>query len=148
MTLRRGFSAEQAVETASASLLTFHLDGHSARRDQERPGGNMMVVGCVDPRVDPTHLLGLEQGEAAVIRNVGGRITPATLRTMAMLGKSAPDRIEPVTFGSVERRSVAPPQPRRSRAIRARAGDTRRTRRVERRAAQDAWPRAPARIDH
>jgi carbonic anhydrase len=51
------------------------------------PSGNMMVVGCVDPRVDPTHLLGLEQGEAAVIRNAGGRITPATLRTMPMLGK-------------------------------------------------------------
>ncbi len=51
------------------------------------PSGNMMVVCCVDPRVDPTRVLGLEQGEAAVIRNVGGRITPATLRTMAMLGK-------------------------------------------------------------
>ena len=51
------------------------------------PSGNLMVIGCVDPRVDPTHLLGLEQGEAAVIRNVGGRITPATLKTMAMLGK-------------------------------------------------------------
>ena len=51
------------------------------------PSGVMMVVGCVDPRVDPTHVLGLRQGEAAVIRNVGGRITPATLRTMLMLGK-------------------------------------------------------------
>ena len=51
------------------------------------PSGNMMVIGCVDPRVDPTHVLGLKQGEAAVIRNVGGRITPATLRTMVMLGK-------------------------------------------------------------
>jgi carbonic anhydrase len=51
------------------------------------PSGNMMVVGCVDPRVDPGHVLGLDNGEAAVIRNVGGRITPATLRTMAMLGK-------------------------------------------------------------
>lgn len=51
------------------------------------PGGNVMVVGCVDPRVDPAHVLGLRHGEAAVIRNVGGRITPATLRTMAMLGK-------------------------------------------------------------
>jgi carbonic anhydrase len=46
-----------------------------------------MIIGCVDPRVDPTHVLGLKQGEAAVIRNVGGRITPATLRTMVMLGK-------------------------------------------------------------
>jgi carbonic anhydrase len=51
------------------------------------PSGNMMVVGCVDPRVDPAHVLGLSNGEAAIIRNVGGRITPATLRTMAMLGK-------------------------------------------------------------
>ena len=46
-----------------------------------------MVVGCVDPRVDPGHVLGLANGEAAIIRNVGGRITPATLRTLAMLSK-------------------------------------------------------------
>jgi carbonic anhydrase len=51
------------------------------------PSENMMVVGCVDPRVDPAHVLGLDNGEAAIIRNVGGRITPATLRTMGMLGK-------------------------------------------------------------
>lgn len=51
------------------------------------PSGKLMVIGCVDPRVDPAVLLGLEQGEAAVIRNVGGRVTPATLKTIAMLGK-------------------------------------------------------------
>jgi carbonic anhydrase len=51
------------------------------------PGGNVMVIGCVDPRVDPGHVLGLANGEAAIIRNVGGRITPATLRTLAMLSK-------------------------------------------------------------
>jgi carbonic anhydrase len=44
-----------------------------------------MVIGCVDPRVDPAHLLGLDPGEAIVIRNIGGRITPATLQTMGML---------------------------------------------------------------
>jgi carbonic anhydrase len=32
-------------------------------------------------------VLGLANGEAAIIRNVGGRITPATLRTLAMLSK-------------------------------------------------------------
>jgi carbonic anhydrase len=42
------------------------------------PSGNMMVIGCVDPRVDPAHVLGLKNGEAAIIRNVGGRITPRT----------------------------------------------------------------------
>ena len=45
-----------------------------------------MIIGCVDPRVDPAHVLGLQQGEAIVIRNIGGRITPATLQTMALLG--------------------------------------------------------------
>jgi carbonic anhydrase len=48
-----------------------------------------MIIGCVDPRVDPAHLLGLDSGEAIVIRNVGGRITPGTLSTMGMLGKIA-----------------------------------------------------------
>lgn len=51
------------------------------------PSGNLMVIGCVDPRVDPNHLLKLANGEAAVIRNVGGRVTPATLRTLRMLAK-------------------------------------------------------------
>jgi carbonic anhydrase len=48
-----------------------------------------MIIGCVDPRVDPAHVLGLGLGEAIVIRNVGGRITPATLETLGMLGEIA-----------------------------------------------------------
>src|SRR6266567_9203882 len=48
-----------------------------------------MIIGCVDQRVDPAHLLGLGLGEAIVIRNVGGRITPATLQTMGMLKRIA-----------------------------------------------------------
>src|SRR5215831_15818035 len=31
-----------------------------------------MIIGCVDQRVDPAHVLGLGLGEAIVIRNVGG----------------------------------------------------------------------------
>jgi carbonic anhydrase len=48
-----------------------------------------MIIGCVDPRIDPAHLLGLKLGEAVVIRNVDGRITPGTLQTMGMLGRIA-----------------------------------------------------------
>lgn len=51
------------------------------------PSGSLTVLGCVDPRVDPFAVLGLKLGEAAVIRNVGGRVTPATLRTLGMLSK-------------------------------------------------------------
>jgi carbonic anhydrase len=45
-----------------------------------------MIVGCVDPRVDPMDVLGLEPGEAAIIRNVGGRVTPSLFQTMGILG--------------------------------------------------------------
>ena len=50
-----------------------------------RPALRTMIICCVDPRVDPAHVLGLELGEAVVIRNIGGRVTPATLQAMAML---------------------------------------------------------------
>jgi carbonic anhydrase len=44
-----------------------------------------LILGCSDPRVDPAHVLGLEPGETAVIRNVGGRVTASVLREIAML---------------------------------------------------------------
>jgi len=47
----------------------------------------LRVLGCVDSRVDPSHVLGLELGEAVVMRNIGGRVTPATLRSWALLGR-------------------------------------------------------------
>ncbi|MER6067220.1 carbonic anhydrase [Streptomyces sp. NPDC001792] len=56
------------------------------------PSGGLTVIGCVDPRVDPSDVLGLKLGEAAVIRNVGGRVTPAILRTLEMLSKVVQSR--------------------------------------------------------
>ncbi len=47
----------------------------------------LRVVGCVDSRVDPSDVLGLALGEAVVMRNIGGRITPATLRSWALLSR-------------------------------------------------------------
>ena len=44
-----------------------------------------MIIGCVDPRVDPMDILKLKPGEAAIIRNVGGRVSPALLETLALL---------------------------------------------------------------
>ncbi|SPB18259.1 Beta-carbonic anhydrase 1 [Caballeronia novacaledonica] len=49
------------------------------------PSTGTVIVGCVDPRVDPAHVLGLKQGEAAVIRNVGGRVNKSLLETLAVL---------------------------------------------------------------
>ncbi len=49
------------------------------------PSLKTVIIGCVDPRVDPADIFGLMPGEAAVIRNVGGRINPATLQNMAIV---------------------------------------------------------------
>jgi carbonic anhydrase len=49
------------------------------------PSLKAIVIGCVDPRVDPTDVLGTTPGEVAAIRNVGGRITPATVEELVML---------------------------------------------------------------
>jgi carbonic anhydrase len=47
----------------------------------------LRVIGCVDSRVDPSDVLGLELGEAVVVRNIGGRVTPEALRSWALLGR-------------------------------------------------------------
>jgi len=49
------------------------------------PSKKTMIIGCVDPRVDPLDIFGLAPGEAAVLRNVGGRADPATLRSLGLL---------------------------------------------------------------
>ena len=49
--------------------------------------GTLQVLGCVDSRVDPSDVLGLKLGEGVVMRNIGGRITPAALRSWALLGR-------------------------------------------------------------
>jgi carbonic anhydrase len=47
----------------------------------------LRVIACVDSRVDPSDVLGLELGEAVVMRNIGGRVTPEALRSWALLGR-------------------------------------------------------------
>jgi carbonic anhydrase len=51
------------------------------------PSLKTIIIGCVDPRVDPAQILGIDLGEVAVIRNIGGRVTAATLQELALLRK-------------------------------------------------------------
>jgi carbonic anhydrase len=44
-----------------------------------------VVLTCADARVDPAHVLGLELGDAVVIRNSGGRVTPEVVKEIAAL---------------------------------------------------------------
>ena len=42
------------------------------------------MVTCMDSRIDPLRILGLERGDAKVFRNPGGRVTPAALEAMVL----------------------------------------------------------------
>src|SRR5215217_811733 len=47
------------------------------------PARKVAVVVCMDARIDPAKALGLEEGDAHVIRNAGGRAADA-LRSLAI----------------------------------------------------------------
>jgi carbonic anhydrase len=48
------------------------------------PAKKLAVVACMDARLVPTRILGLEEGDAHVIRNAGGVVTADALRSLAI----------------------------------------------------------------
>jgi carbonic anhydrase len=53
------------------------------------PNLRLFVITCLDPRVDPAHILDLGLGDAMVVRNVGGRVTPEVINDVAFIGQLA-----------------------------------------------------------
>jgi carbonic anhydrase len=53
------------------------------------PNLRLFVITCLDPRVDPAHVLGLELSDAMVVRNVGGRVTPEVVNDIAFVSQIA-----------------------------------------------------------
>jgi carbonic anhydrase len=52
-----------------------------------RPGTaarGLAVVTCMDSRIDPLTMLGLDKGDAKILRNAGGRVTDDVLRTLVL----------------------------------------------------------------
>src|SRR5271154_3066074 len=72
----REFAAQQAAAgTLMPSLL------------RTMPNIKAIIIGCADMRADPAHVLGTKPGEAVVLRNIGGRITPGLLEQLGLLGR-------------------------------------------------------------
>ena len=72
------------LDTVSKRNEAFVQNGFSAGL-RIIPKTKTIIVGCLDPRVDPSDILGLEPGDAAIIRNIGGRINPAVTETLVLL---------------------------------------------------------------
>ena len=48
------------------------------------PGASVAVLACMDARLEPLGLLGLEEGDAHVIRNAGGVISEDAIRSLVI----------------------------------------------------------------
>jgi carbonic anhydrase len=48
------------------------------------PGRGVAVVACMDARLDPARALGLEEGDAHVIRNAGGVVSDDAVRSLVI----------------------------------------------------------------
>src|ERR1700683_4755739 len=71
---------EFAVQQAAAGTLMPSLL-------RAMPNVKAIIIGCADMRADPAHVLGTKPGEAVVLRNIGGRITPGLLEQFGLLGR-------------------------------------------------------------
>ncbi|CAG8388422.1 unnamed protein product [Penicillium salamii] len=66
-------SVAKEFETANAKYAASFTKGDL----QLPPQRKVAVVACMDARLDPARALGLEEGDAHVIRNAGGRVSDA-----------------------------------------------------------------------
>lgn len=48
------------------------------------PGKRVAVLACMDARLDPARVLGLEEGDAHVIRNAGGVASEDAIRSLTI----------------------------------------------------------------
>src|SRR5215472_5422728 len=65
-----------ANEAFAAAFQKGHLPMPPARR--------VAVLTCMDARLDPARFLGLEEGDAHVIRNAGGRASEDAIRSLVI----------------------------------------------------------------
>ncbi|MCW3019894.1 MAG: carbonic anhydrase [Solirubrobacterales bacterium] len=67
------------------------LEGAEARAGElaapglsPRPRRSIAVLACMDTRIDPLPMLGLERGDAHIIRNAGGLATDDAIRSLSI----------------------------------------------------------------
>lgn len=57
----------------------FHDSGVAGRAAK-----GLAVITCIDSRIDPLRMLGLQAGDAKIIRNAGARVTDDALRSLVL----------------------------------------------------------------
>jgi carbonic anhydrase len=70
---------EDVLDANSAYAAGFKLAGLPARAAR-----GLAVLTCIDSRIEPLGMLGLEPGDAKILRNAGARVTDDVLRTLVL----------------------------------------------------------------
>ena len=68
----------RANDAYAARFDDAHLTGRAAK--------HLGVLTCIDTRIDPLAMLGLQPGDAKILRNAGARVTDDVLRTLVLAG--------------------------------------------------------------
>ncbi|MDX6256983.1 MAG: carbonic anhydrase [Frankiales bacterium] len=61
-----------------------YVSGHGHRELDTQPAKHIAVVTCMDSRIDAFAALGLDLGEAHILRNAGGVVTDDTIRSLTL----------------------------------------------------------------
>ena len=75
------------VTTAFDDLLTAnrtYAEGFTSAGLPGRAARGLAVVTCMDSRIEPLQMLGLDKGDAKILRNAGARVTDDVLRTLVL----------------------------------------------------------------
>jgi carbonic anhydrase len=72
-------AVDDLLTRAGANAETF---GDAGLRPE--PATRVLVLACMDARLDPARVLGLRDGDAHVLRNAGGIVTDDVLRSLAI----------------------------------------------------------------
>ena len=70
-----------------ADLLASNKEYASAFKSMDLSGEaikGLAIVTCMDSRIDPLHIVGMEAGDAKILRNAGARVTEDVLRTLVL----------------------------------------------------------------
>jgi len=61
-----------------------HAEGFDKADLTAQPSKRVVVLACMDTRLIPSRILGLEEGEAHILRNAGGVVTDDAIRSIAI----------------------------------------------------------------
>jgi len=75
-----GMDPFEDVLTANADYSRQFADAHIAGKAAR----GLAVVTCMDSRISPLEMLGLQPGDAKILRNAGARVTEDVLRTLVL----------------------------------------------------------------